>query len=87
MYWAFSWSEQNVLGAVTGKVKQSSTIQSVLSTTGVLKCGVNEIAEKHLCNVYQGSMERIEDHPDLPVHEDHSYSVGSNVGFNHDLVG
>ena len=31
-------------------------------------------------------MERIEDPPDLPVHEDHSYSVGSNVGFNHDHI-
>ena len=46
--------------AVSGKVKQASTISSVLSSSGVLKCNSDEICEeveKHFCSVFQGSLE------------------------------
>ena len=64
-------------GAVTGKVVQSSEIRSVLTSTGVLKTGLDDIlceVEKHLCSTYKGSME-----PLVPGHRDvqlldHCYS-------------
>ena len=48
--------------AFSGKVKEASTISSVLSSSGVLKCNSDEICaevEKHLCLVFQGSLESI----------------------------
>ena len=53
-------AKKNFWRNVTGKVKQSSEISAVLSSAGVVKCGqedIREEVEKHLCNVFQGSME------------------------------
>ena len=52
-------ARKNFWGAVTGKVKQSLDISAVLSSSGVLKCGNDEICaevETHLCDVFQGSI-------------------------------
>ena len=71
-------ASKNFWGAVTGKVKQSSDISAVLSSSGVLKCGNDEICaevETHLCDVFQGSMESLSTPlPPGNVHVDHSYS-------------
>ena len=86
--------------AVTGKVKQASDISAVVSSSGVVKCGSDEICvevEKHLCSVFQGSMEShgvqpqvvpgpadlsySYPHPPFPQYE-HNYSVNLNPRLN-----
>ena len=75
--------------AVSGKVKQSADISAVLSESGALKCDPDEIkieVEKHLCNVFQGSLQPLQPHlmpqppdPQEPVHTtvegDHVYAA------------
>ena len=70
--------------AVTGKVVQPSEIRSVLSSSGVLKTDVDDICrevEKHLCGVFQGSMNPI-DPPEcpqsVPDHEHLAFKSGMN---------
>ena len=72
-------TRKNFWQAVTGKVKQSSTLSSVLSSAGVLKTDNDEIrleVEKHLCAVFEGSMEPIPPVDDAPIvlHDDHPYT-------------
>ena len=72
------FSRQKFWSAITGKVKQTSELVSVLSSAGVLKTdndGMRSEIEDHLCSVFQGSLEPIvqpEPGPSLPP--DHSYS-------------
>ena len=65
-------------GFVTGKVKQSSDISAVVSSTGVLKCKPDEIGvevEKHLCEVFEGSMDSLVPATPVPSGQcEHSYS-------------
>ena len=68
--------------AVSGKVKQSSDISSVLSNDGVLKCGVDDICqevEDHLCTVFQGSTESFSQQlpSQLTSHVDHPYCTSA----------
>lgn len=48
---------------ISTKIKQSADISAVVEhSTGILKCGVDEVkteAEHHLCRVFQGSFEEI----------------------------
>ena len=84
-------ARKNFWSVVTGKVKQTCDIPTVLSSSGVLKCDPDEIrieVEKHLCSVYQGSMENVVLSPDLgDTPNDHSYSSSSvNVPAEHNYA-
>ena len=82
-----AFAMKNFWAAVTGKVKQSSDISAVLSSSGVLKCSSDEISEeveKHLCKVFQGSMEcLVPTQPFADLHSDHSYSSSHGPAFRH----
>ena len=70
-------SRQKFWSAITGKVKQSSNLVSVLSSTGVLKTDDDDIRieiEKHLCSVFQGSLDPVvQPTPETNAPNDHSY--------------
>lgn len=70
----------NFWPAVSGKVKQASTIISVLSSSGVLKSDNADICvevEDHLCSVFQGDMEPVQQpHVVQQPPSDHSYQSG-----------
>ena len=85
-----SWKDNaSFWSAVSGKVKQSTDINAVLSSSGVLKCEPDAIrveVENHLSNVFLGSVEPVlappqagNDHqrvPDSTSHPgDHSYGA------------
>ena len=81
-YSASSKSRKQFWTDLTGKVKQTSSIASVLSSAGALKCSDDEIrveVEKHLCSVFQGSLESIV-HPQVPSPptSDHLYSSSNS---------
>ena len=80
---------------VSGKVKQSTDITAVMSSTGVVKCDHDAIrleVEKHLSEVFQGSVDS-DALPKQPVitqtespsspRIDHSYSVGGSPVLPH----
>ena len=77
-------ARRNFWAAVSGKVKQSSDISSVLSNDGELKCGVDDICrevEDHLCTVFQGSTESFSQQlPQSSSHVDHPYCSSSRSG-------
>ena len=74
--------------AVTGKVVQHSEIRSVLTSSGILKTDMDDIArevEKHFCSVFKGSMDPIID-PECPTNEaEHQYH-SVNSGLNATLL-
>ena len=82
-------SRKKFWSAVTGKIKQNSTFNSVLSPDGALKTDNDEIRveiENHLCSVYQGSLDPIPT-PEPPAAPcaDHAYaaSVPPIIGSDH----
>ena len=83
-----SSARTNFWSAVTGKVKQTCDIPAVLSASGAIKCDPDEICEeveKHLCSVFQGSMETlVQQVSGQSDPGDHSYfSHPVNPGFEH----
>ena len=68
-------------GSVTGKVRQTTDISAVQTSSGVLKSGPDEICEeveKHFCKVFNGSMESVDQEPpESLIQSDHTYSFSS----------